>query len=325
MHRSRARAARPLRSAGVPDRHEGLGTSIKPPFPEGFQQAVFGLGCFWGAERISRRRRRGDHAVGYAAGHTPTRPTSKSAARARSHRGLLAVFDPNATTFEEMLRLSWEGHDPTQGMRQGNDVGTRTAGYPLLDERRRRPGSLARMFQERLTEKGYGDITTRSPARRLRRRRGLPPAVPAKNPTATAAWAGPASRPIGVARLSCSTCATALARLRSGNLATCHSARPPDRACERRSDLPCATADGRGQDGHAGRGRQLHRRGGVVHERPVQGAVHGHDQLGRRVRPDRRDGCGQQRRAGRRPTPAPSARRHVGVAGDDDLGYLAGS
>jgi peptide-methionine (S)-S-oxide reductase len=146
------------------DRHEVLGTPLKPPFPEGYEQAVFGLGCFWGAERIFWQAP-GVYttAVGYAGGYTPNPTYEEVCSASTGHtEAVLAVFDPDATSYEEMLRLFWEGHDPTQGMRQGNDVGTqyRSAILWTTDAQREAAEASAAMFQERLREKGYGDITT---------------------------------------------------------------------------------------------------------------------------------------------------------------------
>src|SRR4051794_1522851 len=110
----------------VPARHEVLGTPLKGPFPPGVQVAVFGMGCFWGAERMFWQA---DGvfttAVGYAGGSTPN-PTYEEACSGRTGHAevVLVAFDTAATSYENMLKIFWEGHDPTQGMRQGNDVGT---------------------------------------------------------------------------------------------------------------------------------------------------------------------------------------------------------
>ena len=124
----RARRALPGRDREmpVPARHAVLGTPLKPPFPEGFEQAIVGMGCFWGAERVFWQAP-GVYttAVGYAGGFTPN-PTYEEVCSGRTGHTevVLVVFDPAKTSYEEMLRLFWENHDPTQGMRQGNDVGT---------------------------------------------------------------------------------------------------------------------------------------------------------------------------------------------------------
>jgi peptide-methionine (S)-S-oxide reductase len=148
----------------VPLNHAVLGTPIKPPFPEGIEVAVFGMGCFWGAERIFWQAP-GVYttAVGYAGGYTRN-PTYEEVCTAKTGHteAVLVAFDPDKTSYEEMLRLFWEGHDPTQGMRQGNDVGTqyRSAIYYSNDEQREAAEKAAAAFAERLREAGYGEITT---------------------------------------------------------------------------------------------------------------------------------------------------------------------
>src|ERR671919_1573955 len=125
----------------VPERHEVLGTPLEPPFPAGLEQAVFGLGCFWGAERVFWEAP-GVHttAVGYAGGHTPN-PTYEEVCSGRTGHAevVLVVFRPAELSFDEVLRLFWENHDPTQGMRQGNDAGTqyRSGIYVYSPEQRR--------------------------------------------------------------------------------------------------------------------------------------------------------------------------------------------
>jgi peptide-methionine (S)-S-oxide reductase len=148
----------------VPDRHEVLGTPLKPPFPEGLEQAVFGLGCFWGAERIFWEAP-GVYttAVGYAGGHTPN-PTYEEVCSARTGHteAVLVVYDPKQTSYDALLKLFWEGHDPTQGMRQGNDVGTqyRSAIYWTTPEQRDAAHASRDTFQAQLRGAGYGEITT---------------------------------------------------------------------------------------------------------------------------------------------------------------------
>src|SRR5213080_619401 len=121
----------------VPDRHAVLGTPPKPPFPQGLQQVVVGMGCFWGAERVFWKAP-GVYttAVGYAGGFTPN-PTYEEVCSGRTGHteAVLVVFDPQLTSYDEILRLFWENHDPTQGMRQGNDVGSqyRSAIYTTGD------------------------------------------------------------------------------------------------------------------------------------------------------------------------------------------------
>ena len=148
----------------MPLNHYVLGTPIKPPFPEGMQQIVVGMGCFWGAERIFWQAP-GVYttAVGYAGGYTRN-PTYEEVCSARTGHteAVLVVFDPDKTSVEEMLRLFWEGHDPTQGMRQGNDVGTqyRSAIYYANDEQRQAAEASAAAFGERLKGAGFGEVTT---------------------------------------------------------------------------------------------------------------------------------------------------------------------
>ena len=131
----------------VPARHAVLGTPLKPPFPEGLEQAIVGMGCFWGAERVFWQAP-GVYttAVGYSGGITPN-PTYEEvcAARTGHTEAVLVVFDPAKTSYEEILRLFWENHNPTQGMRQGNDVGTQYRSAIYWTPRRsarppRRPG-----------------------------------------------------------------------------------------------------------------------------------------------------------------------------------------
>ena len=148
----------------IPARHEVLGTPLAPPFPEGLQQIVVGMGCFWGAERVFWQAD-GVYttAVGYAGGVTPN-PTYEEVCSAGTGHAevVLAVFDPHVTSYDAMLRLFWENHDPTQGMRQGNDVGTQyRSGVYYFDEAQRRAAERTRdAFQSRLKAAGYGAITT---------------------------------------------------------------------------------------------------------------------------------------------------------------------
>jgi peptide-methionine (S)-S-oxide reductase len=148
----------------VPDRHEVLGNPIKPPFPEGFEQAVFGLGCFWGAERLFWEAP-GVYATasGYAGGQTPNPSYEEVCSGRTGHaEAVLVVFDPQKTSYEALLKLFWEGHDPTQGMRQGNDVGTqyRSAIYTTSDAQAAAAASSRELFQGRLAESGHGEIST---------------------------------------------------------------------------------------------------------------------------------------------------------------------
>jgi peptide-methionine (S)-S-oxide reductase len=144
--------------------HLVLDAPILPPFPDGFERIVFGMGCFWGAERLFWQAP-GVHttAVGYSGGFTPNPTYQETCSGQTGHAEVvLAVYDPARTSYEEMLRIFWEGHDPTQGMRQGNDVGTvyRSAIY-WYDERQRAAAEASRdMYQGELDRAGYGRITT---------------------------------------------------------------------------------------------------------------------------------------------------------------------
>jgi peptide-methionine (S)-S-oxide reductase len=148
----------------VPDRHAVLGTPLVPPFPEGYERIVVGMGCFWGAERMYWQAP-GVYttAVGYAGGITPN-PTYQEVCTGRTGHTevVLAVFDPARTGLDEMLRIFWEGHDPTQGMRQGNDVGTQYRSAIYFENGGQREAALASrdMFQGELEKAGYGSITT---------------------------------------------------------------------------------------------------------------------------------------------------------------------
>ena len=145
-------------------RHLVLGTPLTPPFPDGTERIVVGMGCFWGAERMFWQAP-GIYttAVGYAGGLTP-HPTYQEVCSGRTGHTevVLAVFDPRQTSYEEMLRIFWEGHDPTQGMRQGNDVGTqyRSAIYWTTDTQRDAARASRDRFQQELTRAGYGEVTT---------------------------------------------------------------------------------------------------------------------------------------------------------------------
>ena len=148
----------------APDRHFVLGTPLLPPFPEGYERIVVGMGCFWGAERMFWQAP-GVHstAVGYAGGLTPN-PTYEEVCSGRTGHTevVLAVFDPSRTSLDEMLRIFWEGHDPTQGMRQANDVGTQYRSAIYWESEGQREAALAsrEMFQAELTKAGFGSITT---------------------------------------------------------------------------------------------------------------------------------------------------------------------
>jgi peptide-methionine (S)-S-oxide reductase len=148
----------------VPGRHAVLGTSLKPPFPDGVQQALFAMGCFWGAERVFWEAP-GVYttAVGYAGGFTPN-PTYEEVCSGRTGHAeaVMVAFDGAATSYEQMLKLFWEGHDPTQGMRQGNDVGTQYRSAIYWCDRLQRDAAEASRdaYQAMLTSAGHGQITT---------------------------------------------------------------------------------------------------------------------------------------------------------------------
>ena len=148
----------------VPAKHEVLGTPLKGPFPDGIETAIFGLGCFWGAERIFWELP-GVYttAVGYSGGFTPNPTYAEVCSGSTGHAEVVLVaFDRTKISYEELLRHFWEGHDPTQGMRQGNDVGTqyRSAIY-WSDEAQRAAAEASRdMYSAQLKANGHGEITT---------------------------------------------------------------------------------------------------------------------------------------------------------------------
>src|SRR6201993_3212826 len=160
----RALPGRAKPAFAVPTEHFVNHHRIQPPFPAGLEQAMFGLGCFWGAERMFWKAP-GVYttAVGYAGGFTPN-PTYEEVCSGRTGHteAVLVVFDPAKTSYEDILRLFWENHDPTQGMRQGNDVGTqyRSAIYYTTDEQRQTAEATRDAFAGQLRQAGYGDITT---------------------------------------------------------------------------------------------------------------------------------------------------------------------
>jgi peptide-methionine (S)-S-oxide reductase len=161
-----AESALPGRDVAMPvaARHAVLGTPMKPPFPAGFEQVVVGMGCFWGAEKVFWQAP-GVYttAVGYAGGFTPN-PTYEEVCSGHSGHteAVLVVFDPAKTSYEEILKLFWENHDPTQGMRQGNDVGTqyRSALYWTSEDQRPVAEASRAAYSDKLKSSGYGEITT---------------------------------------------------------------------------------------------------------------------------------------------------------------------
>jgi peptide-methionine (S)-S-oxide reductase len=148
----------------VPERHAVLGTPLTPPFPDGTEQAIVGMGCFWGAERVFWQAP-GVYttAVGYAGGYTPN-PTYEEVCSARTGHAevVLVVFEPAKIGYEQVLKLFWENHDPTQGMCQGNDVGTQYRSLILwtTDGQREAAQASRNMYAERLRSAGYPEITT---------------------------------------------------------------------------------------------------------------------------------------------------------------------
>lgn len=148
----------------VPDAHFVNGNPLRPPFPDGYAQAVFGLGCFWGAERCFWQTEGVfSTAVGYAGGLTPN-PTYEEVCSGLSGHNevVLVVFDPLQVSYQTLLKVFWESHDPTQGMRQGNDVGTQyRSGIYASDEAQLLQAEQSRQaYQEALSAAGYGAITT---------------------------------------------------------------------------------------------------------------------------------------------------------------------
>jgi peptide-methionine (S)-S-oxide reductase len=197
---------RPRRPFAVPERHFVLGTPIEPPFPEGLEQVVFGMGCFWGAERkFWTAPGVYTTAVGYAGGITPN-PTYEEVCSGRTGHteAVLVVFDPKVTSIDEMLRVFWENHDPTQGMRQGNDVGTqyRSSIYTFGAAQAQAVEASRAMFEERLHAANFGDITTEiAPASTFYYAEDYHQQYLAKNPNGYCGLGGTGvTCPIGVAR-----------------------------------------------------------------------------------------------------------------------------
>jgi peptide-methionine (S)-S-oxide reductase len=148
----------------VPNRHYVSGNPLVPPFPEGMETAMFGMGCFWGAERkFWEAAGVYTTAVGYAGGYTPN-PTYKEVCTGMTgHNEVVrVVYDPEITSYQDLLKIFWEAHDPTQGMRQGNDVGTqyRSGIYTYTDEQKAAAEASLQLFHARLSENGFGGITS---------------------------------------------------------------------------------------------------------------------------------------------------------------------
>jgi peptide-methionine (S)-S-oxide reductase len=148
----------------VPDEHFVNGHRLEPPFPDGLERAMFALGCFWGAERkFWELPGVYTTAVGYAAGHTPNPTYREVCGGMTGHaEAVLVVFDPKVIRYEDLLKVFWESHDPTQGMRQGNDAGTqyRSGIYCYGDQQRREAEASRDIFQKGLSAARYGPITT---------------------------------------------------------------------------------------------------------------------------------------------------------------------
>jgi peptide-methionine (S)-S-oxide reductase len=148
----------------VPDAHFVNKHGLTPPFPQGLERAVFGMGCFWGAEKkFWQQRGVYSTAVGYAGGSTPN-PTYREVCTGMTGHNevVLVVFDPKVVSYDALLKVFWENHDPTQGMRQGNDAGTQyRSGIYYMDDAQKRAAEASRgAFQKQLTAAGYGAITT---------------------------------------------------------------------------------------------------------------------------------------------------------------------
>jgi len=163
----RAEDALPGRAAPlpVPEKHFVLGTPLEPPFPDGLELGLFGLGCFWGAERKFWEAGDGvfSTSVGYAAGFTPNPLYEEVCSGLTGHNEVVrVVFDPHRISYEAVLKIFWENHNPTQGMRQGNDAGTqyRSGIYYYGDEQKRQACASRDAFQRGLTGAGYGKITS---------------------------------------------------------------------------------------------------------------------------------------------------------------------
>jgi peptide-methionine (S)-S-oxide reductase len=160
----KALPGRPSPAYGVPTKHFVNGNRLQPPFPAGLERTMFGLGCFWGAERMFWQVP-GVHstAVGYAAGLTPNPTYEEVCSGHTGHNEVVMVwFDPKKTSYEALLKVFWEGHDPTQGMRQGNDVGTqyRSGIYTFSADQKARAEASRAVFQRELAKNSMGAITT---------------------------------------------------------------------------------------------------------------------------------------------------------------------
>ncbi len=151
-------------AVAVPSAHFVNGNPLEGPFPEGLEVAVFGMGCFWGAERrFWKLHGVYTTSVGYAGGYTPNPSYEEVCTGKTGHtEAVMVVYDPGKVTYDQLLRVFWETHDPTQGYRQGNDIGTqyRSAIYTTSDEQLDQAKRSQDVYQAVLTERGFGDITT---------------------------------------------------------------------------------------------------------------------------------------------------------------------
>ncbi len=203
-----AASALPGRAAEmpVPERHEVLQTPLRGPFPDGVETAVFGMGCFWGAEKLFWEAP-GVYstAVGYAGGFTPNPTYEEVCSGQTGHtEAVLVAFDVAKTSDEEMLKLFWEGHDPTQGMRQGNDIGSqyRSAIYWHGEAQRIAAEASRGAYQQMLAQAGHGQITTEiAPAGLFYYAESYHQQYLAKNPSGYCGLGGTGvSCPVGLAR-----------------------------------------------------------------------------------------------------------------------------
>src|SRR6185295_18514780 len=159
-----ALAGRTDHTMPVPEKHFVNGNPLVGPWPEGFETAVFGLGCFWGAERkFWETTGVYSTSVGYAGGFTPNATYEETCSGLTGHAEVVqVVFDPSVVSFDQLLKVFWENHDPTQGMRQGNDIGSqyRSAIYYTSEAQRAAIESSLAMYQQQLSAAGFGEITT---------------------------------------------------------------------------------------------------------------------------------------------------------------------
>lgn len=151
-------------ATAVPEKHYVNGNRLTPPYPEGMKTALFGMGCFWGAERkFWQLEGVYSTAVGYAGGHTPNPTYQEVCSGMTGHNEVVqVVYNPDVISYEQLLKVFWESHNPTQGMRQGNDTGTqyRSGIYVYSDEQRQLAEAARKAYQQALQQANYGKITT---------------------------------------------------------------------------------------------------------------------------------------------------------------------